>query len=151
MKSIKSIFTLLLICVTTLVSCDKGDSSSGSTYYYGTWDVSLIVGHGCLTEIMTIKIDKSTVTMTFEKDGYYGTLYDKYGSSNTVSYTYNANDKDFTGETRESLTFDSPLYFVKWSDQNEYISKVFINKGEGITKGVVWSSEDLSHGLLLTK
>lgn len=136
---------------TTFVSCDKAGSSSGGMYYYGTWDVSLIVGHGCLTEIMTIEINKSTVTMTFDKDGYYGSLYGEYGSTNTVSYTYNANDKDFTGETRESLTFDSPLYFVKWSDHNEYISKIFINNGEGIMKGVVWSNDDLSHGLLLTR
>lgn len=150
MKSIKPIF-LLLISFFTFVSCDKEDSSSGGMYFYGTWDVGLIVGHGCLSEIMTIKIDKSTVTMTFEKDGWYKTLYNHYGSSNTVSYTYNPNDKDYSGEKRESLTFDTPLYFIPWSDSIESISKVFINKGQGVMKGVVWRNDDSSHGLLLSK
>lgn len=148
MKTFKSIFTLLLISCFAFVSCDKDGSSSGGMYYYGTWDASLMVGQGSLRDIMTIKIDKSTITMTFKKDGGYGYLYEEYGASNTVSYTYNANDTDITGEKQESLTFDSPLYFVSYSGGNEYVSKVYITKGQG---GIVWSGEDLSHGLMLTK
>ena len=147
MKSIKSIFVLLLVSFFTFVSCDN-DGSSGGMYFYGTWDSSLMMGQGDLRDITTVKIDQSTVTMTFNKDGYYGYLYEHYGQSKTVYYTYNANDVDFAGEARESLTFDSPLYFVQLSSGKEFISKVFITKGPG---GLVWYSADLSHGLFLSK
>ena len=83
MKSIKSIFVLLLVSFFTFVSCDN-DDSSGGMYFYGTWDSSLMMGQGDLRDITTVKIDQSTVTMTFNEDGYYGYLYEHYGQSKCI-------------------------------------------------------------------
>ena len=142
----------LFTCLVIFTSCDKEKMASKGKYFYGTWDVSLVGGQGDLTDIMTVKIDESTVTMTFKEGGWYGALYDYYGPSNTVSYSYNENDVDLLGEKCASLTFDSPLYFVEWSDGNVFVSKVFINEGPVFVAGSVsWRDEDLSHQMILTK
>ena len=152
MKFTKLFFVFLFTCLGISTSCDKGTMTSKGKYFYGTWDVSLVGGQGDLTDILTVKIDESTVTMTFKQGGHYGYLYDHYGPSNTVSYSYNENDVDLIGAKCASLTFDSPLYFVGWSTGNDYVSKVFINKGQGFLAGcVAWRDDSLSHQLLLTK
>ncbi len=152
MKFTKFFFVFLLNCLVILTSCDKEEKASKGKYFYGTWDVSLVGGQGDLTDILTVKIDESTVTMTFKEGGWYGALYDYYGPSNTVSYSYNENDVDLFGEKCASLTFDSPLYFEELSGGNVFVSKVFIDEGPVFLAGSVsWRDDRLSHQMLLTK
>jgi hypothetical protein len=152
MKFTKLFFVFLFACLGISTSCDKGTMTSKGKYFYGTWDVSLVGGQGDLTDILTVKIDESTVTMTFKEGGAYGALYDYYGSSNTVSYSYNENDVDPLGKKCASLTFDSHLYFAEWSYGNAYVSKVFIGQGQGFLTGcVAWRDDSLSHQFILSK
>lgn len=152
MKFTKLFFVMMLSCFGGFTSCNKEAMNSEGKYFYGTWDVSLVGGQGDLTDILTVKIDESTVTMTFKEGGWYGALYDYYGPSNTVSYSYNENDVDLLGEKCASLTFDSPLYFEELSGGNVFVSKVFIDEGPVFLAGSVsWRDERLSHQMLLTK
>lgn len=146
MKKLLSLFIALIVGL-LFYSCSKEGAPSSSSGILGAWDVSLIIGPDQLNEIASIKIDKSTITMSFKK-GYYGYLYKEYGPSNIVHYTYNANDVDVDGKRAISLTFDKPLYFVEYSPWRDYISKVIIDVDGN---EFIWSDYDLTHGLLLSK
>lgn len=113
-----------------------------------------MMGHGSLGAITGVIIDESTITMTFSKDDHYTALYDEYGASHTVNYTYNEHDIDVHGEDGASLTFDEPLYFANFSDR-EYITKVFIEvtnnslfqRGEFL----MWHNDSSSHIITFSK
>ena len=107
---------LILSTLIGLTSCSKESSSNSS--YLGKWKLSGVMGHGALTEITSMTIKESTVTMTFDKEGYYGSLYKEYGPSNTVNYTYNPHDIDMFGKECASLTFDSPLFIIPYSTKD---------------------------------
>ena len=152
MKKLFYVATLLLSLM-VFASCSKEDSPSGDSWYIGKWSCELIVGQGDLSDITSVTITKKDITMTFKQGGRYGYLYDEYGPSHTVKYTYKENDVTFDDEEMASLTFDEPLYFANYESVGDvYVSKVFIdtvspNKYEQIEM----SDEHLSHGFLLSK
>lgn len=147
-KAIRFILFLVFACILTLSCSKEGKPTSATSGYLGKWRVSLIIGQGDLSDIIYVNIEKSKITMTFQEGGHYGTLFDEYGPSNSVHYTYKEHDVDIVGNLGSSLTFDSPLYFVPYSTKNDYISKVFFEIEED---GITWWDEQASHGLFLSK
>jgi hypothetical protein len=114
-----------------------------------------MMGQGDLSDITGIDIDEDTITMKFKEDSAYGALFNEYGTSNTVSYTYKEDDIDLHGNHGVSLTFDKPLYFEEYSTSHNYITKVFIEMKDGFMgmDGIflTWTCSARSHVLTLTK
>lgn len=142
-----------MLSLLVFASCSKEDSPSGGAWYIGKWSCELIIGQGDLSDIKSVTITKKDITMTFKQGGAYGYLYDEYGPSHTVTYTFKANDVTIDGDKMASLTFDEPLYFADYESLDEdYVSKVFIEAVyENKNEQIVMSDEDLTHGFLLSK
>ena len=137
---------LILGMSLAILSCSKNASSSSEGGdYHGKWLVTLMMGDDDLRDIISVSIDKSTITMTFDDAGL-SDLCDKYGPSHTVHYTYKPKDADIHDKLGASLSFDSPLYFLPYSSY--YISKVFI---EPQGNGFLWWDNNGNHVLKLSK
>lgn len=155
MKMYIKYFLLTASILIGLTSCSDHKLELDSTSFLGDWTVVSMMGQGGLSDIISIHIDESAITMKFKEGDHYGTLFDEYGPSNTVSYTYNADDVDIHGKRGASLTFDKPLYFEPYSSFNNYITKVFIeiqDRHDGMN-GIflTWTCSARSHLLTLQK
>ncbi len=143
----KTLYLLLIVLGVFSLSCKKDGAS-----YLGTWNVELDGGHRSLESIQSITIDESTITIHIKKTDEFDEMYNRYGATHSVSYTYKANDEDEGGNEGASFTCSSPLYFVAYSggkDDWDYVSKVFIEM-EGKKHAQLWDN-GATHFFYLTK
>ena len=155
MKKHINSFLLIISMFIGLTSCSDHTLDPNTNSILGNWNVVSMMGQGGLSDILSITIDETTVTMKFKEGGDYGTLFEEYGESNTVSYTYKADDVDLHGTKGISLTFDEPLYFEPYSTSNNYITKVFIEMKDRYAgvDGIFlsWSCSARSHVLTFSR
>lgn len=155
MKKSLNYFLLTICMIVGLTSCNDHKIALDPTSHLGHWTVVSMMGQNDLADIVSIDIDETKITMTFKEGSEHGALFNEYGASNTVNYTYSGDDIDLHGTHGVSLTFDKPLYFEEIATSHNYITKVFIemkDRHSGVD-GVflTWTCSARSHVLTLTR